>query len=246
MRVLKKLSSASKRWLIRRAYNMGNLVKARELARSELTNQLNKNFAKDIIVRSLYNEQKWEEVIRFSEDFRPPNWAHYRDKASVKLVGGIDFIDAEPENYSHCEWDGVNLLSNWYQEKNILWLRHPRGWIYWKMPMGFFLKQTHSDLLSLSMELLLSPFVPSVKKWKAEGRAQGTMLALAYSGGIDSTAAALLLPDDTILTYHQRDFKSMINHDLPFSTFEAMRSRYQRKVHCIPSKILPPSWLFYL
>jgi hypothetical protein len=45
----------------------------------------------------------------------------------------------------------------------------------------------------------------------------------------------LLLPEDTILAYHERNFTSMLNHSLPHSTFEAVEDRTGRKVLCIPS-----------
>ena len=103
------------------------------------------------------------------------------------------------------------------------------------MPEGYSLKDTHPALLHLALEVLLGPWVPETKRWDVEQRSPGTNHSLSYSGGVDSTAAMLLLPDDTILAYHERNFTSMLNHSLPHSTFEAIEERTGRPVLRIPS-----------
>ena len=45
----------------------------------------------------------------------------------------------------------------------------------------------------------------------------------------------ILMPKDTILAYHERNFTSMLNHSLPHSTFIAIKERTNREVLCIPS-----------
>ena len=110
----------------------------------------------------------------------------------------------------------------------------PLGLTHWDMPEEYSLKDTHPALLHLALEVLLSPWVPETKRWDVERRSPGTNHSLSYSGGVDSTAAMLLLPDDTILAYHERNFTSMLNH-LPHSTFEAIEERTGRRVLRVPS-----------
>ena len=46
---------------------------------------------------------------------------------------------------------------------------------------------------------------------------------------MDSTAAAMLLPDDTILAYHERGFPSLLSHD-SLRLFEQIECRWGRKM----------------
>jgi hypothetical protein len=55
---------AWRRWPIRKAYNAGDWSTAASLARRELTTG-NRAFAQDIILRSLYNQQEWQEMLSF-------------------------------------------------------------------------------------------------------------------------------------------------------------------------------------
>ena len=81
------------------------------------------------------------------------------------------------------------------------------------MPDGFNLEQTHPSLLQLATDLLLRPWHKEVKAPLDVGREKGVNYALSYSAGTDSSAAMQLMPEDTILGYHERNFTSMIKHD---------------------------------
>ena len=160
----------------------------------------------------------------------------YLDKAQRKLQPRPPkTIESKQPSFNHIEWNAQHILSNWYQEGNILWLRHPNGWTYWMMPDGFLLEEIHESVLYLSLEILLGPWVPETKNWSVKQRKKGAKLALAYSGGVDSTAAALLLPAETILSYHQRDFDSMLSHNLPKMVFQAWNEINDREVLIILS-----------
>ena len=226
--------SAFKRWRVRRAYNNQRWSRARQLAKTELEGP-NHLFALDIIVRSMYNDSLWEPLLRFVEKYLITDQEIYARKARRKLDEQREKDEGIPEPNEKNPWNVSDLLSNWSQEGRRLWLRHPWGWTHWDMPEGYSLKDTHPALLHLALEVLLGPWVPETKRWDVEQRSPGTNHSLSYSGGVDSTAAMLLLPDDTILAYHERNFTSMLNHSLPHSTFKAIEERTGRQVLCIPS-----------
>ena len=228
------LISAIRRWRIRRFYNAGEWKSAHELAEKELGKK-NHNFATDIILRSMYNRSRWEDVIAFAKQHPEADTNSYVLKCHRKITEKIEEAEGVPKPTFNRVWNEIDLLENWVQEGSRLWLKHPWGWVHWDMPNGFSLSETHPALLHLALEVLLFPWVPETKKWDVEQRLPGTNHSLSYSGGVDSTAAMLLLPDDTILAYHERNFTSMLNHSLPHSTFEAIKERTGRSVLCVPS-----------
>ena len=228
------VTKALRRWRIRRLYNSGQWLEARLRCEKEL-NTGNHQFAIDLIVRSLYNEQEWKALLTFVESHLYDDVQHYVHKARRKLAEEREASQGIPEPINTTEWDVSDLLSNWSQEGQRLWLRHPWGWTHWDMPDGFQLNEIHPSLLHLSLEVLLSPWIPEVKTWDVKPRQPGKNHSLSYSGGVDSTAALLLMPDDTLLAYHKRNFTSMLNHSLPLSTFAAIRERTGRDVLCISS-----------
>ena len=225
---------AWRRWPIRKAYNAGDWSTAASLARRELTTG-NRAFARDIVLRSLYNQQAWQEVLDFISEHPEADDGTYERRARLKLAQVEQAEQGEPTPDEDRPWNGDDLLSNWLQEGQRVWMRHPWGWTHWDMPEGYSLAKTHPSLLHLAMQLLIGQWFPAAKQWSVDAREPGERLALAYSGGVDSTAALLLLPDDTVLAYHQRNFDSMLSHTLPLATFEAIKQRTGREVLCIPS-----------
>ena len=226
--------SAIRRWRIRRLYNAGEWKKARKECKSELST-VNHAFAAELIVRCLYNEGQWQALLNFTKHHPESDLGNYGHKAKRKLAEKIEASQGIPEPEQKQDWHSTDLLSNWSQEGNRVWLRHPWGWVHWDMPNGYQLRKTHPALLYLALEVLLSPWVPETKSWNVERRASGQNYSLSFSGGVDSTAAMILMPQDTILSYHERNFTSMLNHSLPHSTFAAIKERTGRKVLCIPS-----------
>ena len=228
------LINAIRRWRIRRLYNAGEWSKARQMCETELTT-LNRVFAAELIVRCLYNEGQWQALLDFTTHHPESDLGNYVHKAKRKQAEKIEASEGIPEPEHKQDWNATDLLSNWSQEGNRVWLRHPWGWVHWDMPEGFVLEKTHISLLHLALEVLLSPWVPETKSWDVEARSPGRNHSLSYSGGVDSTAAMILMPDNTILAYHERNFTSMLNHSLPHSTFKAIKQRTNRNVLCVPS-----------
>lgn len=225
---------AWRRLPIRKAYNSGDWATAAALARRELMTG-NRAFAQDIILRSLYNQQAWQEVLDFIREHPEADDGRYERRVNLKLAQIRQTEHGEPTPSEEKAWNEEDLLKNWVQEDHRVWLRHPWGWTHWDMPKGYDLASTHPALLHLAMQVLLGPWVKATKQWSVEQRQPGQRLGLAYSGGVDSTAALLLLPDDTVLAYHQRNFDSMLSHTLPLATFAAIKERTGREVLSIPS-----------
>lgn len=220
---------------MRRLYNQSRYKEAENLARKKIDNKTQSEFTRDIIVRSLYNQKNWLGVEEFSTQYPSKNSQEHSKKARLKMISQTTFIDAEPESFKGKVWNKEDLLSNWHQENNVLWLRYENGWVYWNMPNDFSLKETHPSLLHIALEVLLSPWNPEVKNWETSTKRTGQNLALSYSGGVDSTAAALLLPEETILAYHKRDFESTLTHDMANHVFKAWRAEMNRGVLVIAS-----------
>jgi hypothetical protein len=235
MEIFRKLSLIFWRVKVRRLYNQSRYFEAQSLARNKLHDKSESGFARDIIVRSLYNLNDWEGVETFCLQYPSQRYEKYSSRARLKRINKSNFVDVEPERFSGKVWDKEDLLSNWHQEGNRLWLRHKNGWAYWIMPKDFLLSKTHPSLLHLALQVLLSPWNPEVKKWETSTIRAGKKLAVSYSGGIDSTAASFLLPEDTILAYHKRDFESMLTHDMANLVFDKWESEMNREVLVIPS-----------
>lgn len=228
------LPPSLRRLRVRRCYNRGAYAQAIELAWAETKHPTNRAFAVDILLRAHYNLGQWNEVLDIAAQFPEIEAGNIPNRARSKQLQEDRQQVGEPEPEHPVEWNSENLLTNWQLEDRRLWLRHPWGYVYWDMPEGFDLDATSPALLHLAIEVVLGPWIPETKRWKAT-RPQGHRLSLSYSGGVDSTAAMLLLPDDTLLAYHERDFPSMLSHSLPHRTFEAVRERTGREVVCVPS-----------
>ena len=85
------------------------------------------------------------------------------------------------------------------------------------------------------MNVLLKPYGIQFETNECAQRPFGKNIGLSYSGGIDSTAAALLLPENTILAYHERSFPSSLSHDLASKVFNLWEQNFNRTVLRIPS-----------
>lgn len=232
MDLFHSISCAWHRLRIRRLYNSSQWERARIMSIPHLSCKTNGIFSESIVVRCLWNLNRYQDIVEFAAGY-PSNQARAYSEKAKKLIG--DKIGPLPSFHLKIEWNDENLLDNWYQENHIVWLRHPWGWTHWMMPIDYNLNNTHPSLLSLAMHVLLKPWVPLVCTIETEKRDLGSRLALSYSGGTDSAAAGILLPDDTILSYHERSFSSMLNHELPHRLFEQLEKQEGRNVLCIPS-----------
>ena len=236
---------------MRKAYNSGDFEKALEIASKNTDCKINGVLSKSIIVRLHWKNGEFQEVIDLLDKWPEAEVENLKQKSIDKLKRirtyeiksddstkiSREKVDPTPTNKDILQhvYDPENLTKNWFQESAKLWFRHPNGWVYWDMPEGFNLDKTHPALVELATDVLLRPWNKEVKKPITKGREFGKKLALSYSGGMDSTAAALLLPNDTILGYNERSFTSMLDHRNAFTLFEAWREKLGRDVLRVPS-----------
>ena len=245
-RIVPRISSlrgAIKRGKIRRLYNNQEYEAAINLAKQETESVINGAFAQDIIVRGLWNLGEYEELLDFVMVYKDADPQKLAEKAK-KMLDPLSLEIPPPLELAEMAWNERDLLANWHQVKSRLWLRHPRGWVYWDMPKEFNLDTVHPNLLALAIEVLLYPIVPEAAEIAVDHRPSGSKIGLSFSGGIDSTAAAILLPDTAFLAYHKRSFQSMIDHRLAENLFEELEINHGRDVFQIPSnhELLRTTW----
>jgi len=235
MPVVDKIMAALRRLRIRTLYNRGEFTRSRDLALQELSSQINRDFAISIVTRSYYNQGNWQKIVDFAALHVSDESTYYCNKAQSKLFLEGAFSESQPSLRHQDTWNKDHPLENWHQENARLWFRHPKGWVYWDMPEEFVLKNIHESLLYLAMNVLLKPFNIRYPIEEYAPRPFGKHVALSYSAGIDSTAAAALLPDDTLLAYHRRSFPSMLNHSMSDRLFGIWNTRFNRNVVQVPS-----------
>jgi hypothetical protein len=215
-----------RRVLMRRAYNAGRYEAARHHARFLLSKPKEQALARSVIVRSHWNEQSFEALIdagcRWDDDFSK-SYVELAQERLESLAYGTSMSPmvqrrleklrkSQPQPEEPIEWDANHIPSNFSQEGARVWFRYPQGYVYWDMPEDFILSTTHASLLCLTAEILLRPWEPSTRAPFSETRVMGKRASLSFSAGTDSTAAALVMPDDTLLGYHHRSFDSMLDH----------------------------------
>jgi len=122
----------------------------------------------------------------------------------------------------------------WRQEGINVFFEAPEETILFKVPVDFSLRRTSSDLLWAVEHVLLYPWHDVRKEAWVPTRRPGLNPGLSFSGGLDSTAAMCLMPDDTILFYMQRNFKSMLHHENALRFIQHLRE-LERKVIIVKS-----------
>jgi hypothetical protein len=215
-----------RRVLMRRAYNAGRYEQARYHARLLLGKQKEAELARSVIVRSYWNEQAFAALVEagavWDDDLSKSYVALAQERltspsASKALTPMKEnrlerLREAQPSPAHSMKWNPKHMAANFSQEGSRLWFRYPQGYVYWDMPEGFELSATPPSLLGLAAETLLYPWESTTRASFAANRPMGERASLSFSAGTDSTAAALIMPDETLLGYHQRSFDSMLDH----------------------------------
>jgi hypothetical protein len=236
-----------RRTLMRRAYNKGYWINARFQASKIIDSPKEQQLARSVMIRSHWNEGNYHEVIRLNS-----LWENAFPKLSELAVYSLneqmpgnekthhprilEMHESQPTpNNSGQDWNSQDMALNFLQKGNRLWMVHPHGWTYWDIPDDFVLAATHPDLLRLTAEILLYPWQKSTRTSLEGTRKLGTLPSLAFSAGTDSTAAALVMPKNTILGYHRRDFESILDHRNADRMLEYMESEQAKTVIDISS-----------
>ena len=202
---------------MRRAYNSGDWENARKYAMKIIENPDEEKLAKSVVVRSYWNQNKMVQLQIYLDKWPDIDFEDIRRKVRNSHKQVVPYPDFKKD------WDSVDLSGNFIQEGEVLWLKTPNSWVHWIMPEGFVLGNTHPSLLQLAAELLLRPWNNEVKSPLCSGRKKGENYALSFSAGTDSSAAMQLMPDNTILGYHERNFNSMVNHEKAHRLIDHLR-----------------------
>ena len=199
---------------MRRAYNRGDWENARKYAMRIIDDPKEEKFAKSVVLRSYWNQKDLSNLDVFLSKW-PNDFHDIRtkfEKELDRLARKSKDIEIPSPSFT-IDWNSSDICTNFIQDGNTLWLKTPNSWVHWIMPDGFDLNHTHPSLLQLATDLLLRPWNKEVKGPLDTGREKGVNYALSYSAGTDSSAAMQLMPKDTILGYHERNFTSMLKHD---------------------------------
>ena len=200
---------------MRRAYNSGDWESARKYALKIIDNPKEEKLAKSVILRSYWNEKDFLKLEIYLEKWGDIDFEDIRQKfdALQKRLQKKSQKQVIPSPDFEIDWNPTDIPSNFVQEGDILWFKTPNSWVQWIMPEGFTLEKTHPSLLQLAADLLLRPWNKEVKASLEQGRGKGVNYALSFSAGTDSSAAMQLMPENTILGYHERNYNSMVKHE---------------------------------
>ena len=122
----------------------------------------------------------------------------------------------------------------WAQNGTLVTFDSPEGRIDFAVPPTFSLARTSRSLLYLIETVLLSPWHQKYTNDWVPIRRPGNKAGLSFSGGLDSTAALSLIPDNSVLFYMERNFPSMIKHDNALA-FAAELENDGKNVVIVPS-----------
>jgi hypothetical protein len=123
----------------------------------------------------------------------------------------------------------------WETRGKCLFFTSEAGTVRWVLPFRANLNTIHPDLLHVATQALLSPWYDDLLDGWTPSRTPGSHVGLAFSGGIDSTAAMLLLPEDVVLVHHRRSFTSNLKHTGADRLFKHLRRQWGREILSIPS-----------
>jgi hypothetical protein len=234
---------------MRRAYNAGRWDDARTHASKLLLRPSEETLARSIIVRSYWNEGRFQELVDCTKEWHDELSHSYREQAidRLKVTGGGKKLtmmkeeklqrlrNEQPKPKGPINWSAEQMDANYSQEGSRVWFRYPEGYVFWDMPSDYDLKSTHPALLCLTAEVLLSPWVSSSKDLLPKGRTIGERGSLSFSAGTDSTAAAAVMADSTLLSYHRRSFDSMLDHRNAERLINHLNSTGEREVISVSS-----------
>jgi hypothetical protein len=103
--------------------------------------------------------------------------------------------------------------------------------VFFEMPPNWKFEETHADLFQLAHHVLVEPWDKTVlKNWNPTRKA-GWRPGLAFSGGIDSTAALALMPSSTVLMYNERaEIPGQLDHTNAIRFFAEYEKKENRPV----------------
>ena len=178
-------------------------------------------------------QNKMLEVLQSVEQwsFITPNKQISQDEIHSSLR--LDYSQSTNLDENHIPY---NIRKRWRQTGDRLYFNYGDIEINFVMPSDWKLEETHEDLFRVANYVLTSPWEDGILDDWIPSRKAGWRPGLAFSGGVDSVASMLLMPQDTVLVYNRREgFKSSIDHTNADRLFERLLENYGRPVIQIPS-----------
>lgn len=153
-------------------------------------------------------------------------------RSSIRPTNGIqNQKDMYKKLHNIPEDSNYDPLERWAMKDRKLYLKYKDMQIWWDMPADYSFEETHPDLFKLAEFVLLSPFENDILEGWVPSRKPGIRPGLAFSAGVDSTAAMELLPEQTILMYHKRGgFDSKLNHSNALRFIKHIENERRRPV----------------
>ena len=173
------------------------------------------------------------DVIQSVESWKLITPTQAIDEANIHHVQRLDFQRALKSDQKHIPY---NVRKRWTQLGNKLTFTYGDIEIFFMMPKGWKLEETHEDLFRIANYVMTSPWEDGVLDDWIPSRQPGWRPGLAFSGGVDSVASMLLMPQDTVLVYNRREgFQSSIDHTNADRLFEHLLTTQGRPVIQVPS-----------
>lgn len=161
---------------------------------------------------------EWRNTRFFSKIFQPSKEILRRSFPWISMFKR-DKIEAGTSSTSQ-----YNVEEHWSQNGQRLMFDASGREIFFEMPIGWELSNTHGDLLRIAHHFLCSPWDRTILANWEPTRQKGWRCGLAFSAGVDSTACMELMPPETLLLYHQRHgFESKLNHANAFRFIQKLR-----------------------
>ena len=129
-----------------------------------------------------------------------------------------------------------DVSKRWRQVGNMLYFTYNDIEVYFAMPDDWRIEETHEDLFRVANYVMTSPWEDGVLDDWIPSRKPGWRPGLAFSGGVDSVASMLLMPQDTALVYNRREgFQSTLDHTNADRLFDHLIEEWGRPVLQVPS-----------
>lgn len=153
--------------------------------------------------------------------------SHYNKESRISFPS-VRHIIPKGSKYNH--------LDNWSFSNGSLLFKYKNKELWWRMPDNYSFEDTHPDLFKVAEFVLLYPLEPEILKDWIPARTPGYRPGLAFSAGIDSTAAMELLPEQTVLLYHKRaGFSSKLDHSNALRFIDHLQQEQNRRVIIVES-----------
>lgn len=189
----------------------------------------------EIVQQDIGLQNRMIEVIN-----RVDEWSlHLLDNQSCKISNlRLAREVREPEINTEITNEGIsyNVNSRWRCVGSRLFFDTGGGEVFFDMPEDWSLEATHEDLFRVAHYVMMSPWEKDILEDWVPTRKPGWRPGLAFSGGMDSVAAMLLMPQDTILIYNRREgFKTILNHTNVEHLIQHLEEEHGRTVVVVPS-----------